>query len=901
MIKRIILIGTAIFLLVGSNTFISFLTELWWFESLDKFHVFWRIIYTKVFIFITIFLLFSSMLLLNVYLAFHFTRGQKIRSIIKDLELPAERMLKVLAFFAIMVISILGASTAVSWWEDILRYLYGSNFNIKDPIFHLDIGFYFFQLPFYKALRGWSLTSVILSIVFSLSIYFVKGTLQFIKDWNNPFLNSAKYHLSVLIMLLVLFFALGFWFDRYELLFSESGVVFGAGYTDVHARIFASTVMTIVSILSAFLILLSIFWRRGIALILGMVSVLVITHFGFKIIYPTIQQRYFVAPNELNKERPYLKHNIQYTRLAYGLDKVEKRDFELEEGPGRGLLTKQNIQKNEATISNIRLWDWRPLLTTYKQIQEIRPYYTFNDVDVDRYMIGGKTQQVMLAPREISYDEVPENAKNWVNQHFEYTHGQGVVMSPVNRISQNGLPDFFIKDIPPQSTIEIKVDQPEIYYGEETNHYIFTETKFKVTEKKHDEVSASSVNANLKTTGVSVASLWRKIIYALYFKNFNIVISDYLTEESKIHYVRNIRERAKKIAPFLIYDKDPYIMIHEGTIYWIIDTYAISDRYPYSQPSQDGAFNYIRNSVKVVVNAYTGDIQFVVTDEEDPLVQTYRNIFPNLFTGLHEIPANIKNHFRYPQDLFRVQTQIYSAYHMDEPDVFYKKEDMWETPREMYGSSEQAMDPYYITMKLPENKDQEFMLILPFTPFKKNNMISWMAAHCDSENYGKLLLYEFPKKQLVYGPMQIEARIDQDPQISELLTLWNQKGSNVIRGNLMTIPIEKSLLFVEPLYLQAEQGEIPELKRVIVSYNEKIVISSSLEGALSEVSENYSSSFVSSFSKGTPSGPENLSPLINEANQLFELSQRALKGADWKTYGETQKKLGEILKGLKKK
>ena len=684
--------------------------------------------------------------------------------------------------------------------------------------------------------------------------------------------------------------------------FSESGVAFGAGYTDVHARIFANTTMMLVSILSAFLVLLSIFWKRGITLILGAVSILVISHLGFKIIYPAVQQKYFVTPNELLKEEPYLKHNIKYTRLAYGLDKVERRDFELEEVSDRGVLTRQDIQKNEATINNIRLWDWRPLLTTYKQIQEIRPYYTFNDVDVDRYMIDGKTQQVMIAPRELSYDEVPENAKNWVNQHFEYTHGQGIVMSPVNRISPNGLPEFFIKDIPPRSTIEIKVDQPEIYYGEETNHYIFTETKFKTTEMNDLNTGgpASSVNTNPKTTGISVASLWRKIVYALYFKNFNIVISDYLTEESNIHYFRNIRERAKKIAPFLVYDKDPYVMVHEGTIYWIIDAYTLSDRYPYSQPSQAGAFNYIRNSVKVIINAYTGEIYFVATDEEDPLVKTYRKIFPNLFQDLQEIPEEFKKHFRYPQDLFKIQAQIYSSYHMDKPEVFYKKEDMWETPREIYDSSEQRMEPYYITMKLPENKNQEFMLILPFTPFKKNNMISWLAAHCDSENYGKLLLYEFPKKQLVYGPMQIEARIDQDPQISELLTLWNQKGSNVIRGNLMTIPIEKSLLFVEPLYLQAEQGQMPELKRVIVSYNERIIISDSLEGALSGVSENYSHSFISSLNKGDTAS-QKLSPLINEANQLFERSQRALKSADWQVYGETQKKLGEILKGLQKK
>ena len=900
--KRIALIGIALFLLIGSNAFINFLVDLWWFEAMEKSDVFWRILSAKAMVFVTVLLVFSGILALNVYLAFRFTKGQQIKSI-EGFDIPSEKILKILTFFTTILVSLLGAIAAVSWWEEILHFLNPSDFNIQDPIFQLDIGFYIFQLPFYKVLRSWVLTSLILSIILSILIYFLKGTLQFIKSWENPFLKNAKYHLSFLLMLLVLFFASGFWLDRYELLFSESGVVFGAGYTDVHARLFANSAMTIISVLSAFLILLSIFWKRGIVLLLGSVSILVITYLGLGIVYPTIQQKYFVAPNELMKEKPYLEHNIKYTRLAYGLSKVERRNFELEKNPEKLVLTKQDLEKNEGTINNIRLWDWRPLLTTYKQIQEIRPYYTFKDVDVDRYRIGGKIQQVMIAPRELSYEEVPENAKNWVNQHFEYTHGQGLVMSPVNRVSSNGLPEFFIKDIPPQSVIDIQVKHPEIYYGEETNHYIFTKTKFKGTQI--DDISSkdqiSFTNKNLKTAGVSIASFWKKIIYGLHFKNFNIVISDYLTDESNIHYFRNIREMVIKIAPFLVYDKDPYVMIHEGGIYWIIDAYTFSNRYPYSQPSQNGAFNYIRNSVKVIVNARTGETQFIVTDEDDPLVKTYRKIFPNLFRGLQEIPKNFKDHFRYPQDLFKVQAEIYLAYHMDEPEAFYKKEDMWEPPREIYNSSEQPMEPYYITMRSPESKKQEFMLILPFTPFKKNNMIAWMAAHNDSENYGKLLLYEFPKKQLVYGPMQIEARIDQSPQISELLTLWNQKGSNVIRGNLITIPIEKSLLFVEPLYLQAEQGQMPQLKRVIVSYNEQIMISESLEGALLGISENYTPGLFSSSSKDQVDDKENLSRLLNEARQLFEKSQRDLKTANWKSYGETQERLGNILKSLQKK
>ena len=439
----------------------------------------------------------------------------------------------------------------------------------------------------------------------------------------------------------------------------------------------------------------------------------------------------------------------------------------------------------------------------------------------------------MLAARELSYAQVPEKAKTWVNQRLKYTHGYGVVMSPVNRVAANGLPDFYIKDIPPVSNIDISIKRPEIYYGEETNDYIFTGTSTKEFDYPLGDQNKFSQYEGDK--GVPLHSLFRKIVYSLHFKSIKILISNYLTSKTKVHYHRNILDRVYKIAPFLSYDNDPYIVISDGRLYWIIDAYTRSNFYPYAQPIQNGNFNYLRNSVKVIVDAYNGSVDFVVVDEKDPLLKTYRKIFPDLFKNKDSIASDLIKHFRYPQDLFKVQAQIYTSYHMNNSNVFYNKEDMWKLPTEIYENIEQPMEPYYIIMKLPESKQEEFVLILPFTPVNKKNMISWMAASSDGDKYGKLLLYEFPKKELVYGPMQIEARIDQEPKISEVLTLWNQKGSSVIRGNLLTIPIGGNLLYIEPLYLKAEQSQMPELKRVIAAYKNKIVMRESLRESLSAI------------------------------------------------------------------
>ena len=893
--RTVLFAAIAFFFLVTSNSFVNFLTESWWFDSMGQSEVFWNVIHVKIIIFIIVFVLFTGMLALNIQLAFKFTEGEQSRSF-EGIHLPSDNILKILTILASLIIAFIGASTAASNWSLILKYVYHSDFGQSDPIFSRDIGFYIFQLPFYEALRGWLLAALVLSIVFSVFIYFIKGMAQLIKSWSNPYMSKVKHHLSILLMLLVLMFSIGFWFDRYDLLYSTSGVTFGAGYTDVHARILSNTIMTIVSLLSAFMILLSIFWKKSVKILLTAIATFVICHMVFKVIYPSFQQKFIVEPNELEKEKPYIRHNIQLTRQAYKLSNVKRHSFDL-----KGPLSKNDIQKNQTTIENIRLWDWRPLLSTYRQIQEIRLYYKFRDVDVDRYKINNKEQQVMVAARELAYEQVPEEAQTWVNQRLKYTHGYGIVMSPVNKITANGLPAFFISNIPPTSNIDIKVDQPGIYYGEETNHYIFTGTT--TTEFDYPLGNKNQVTQYSGGGGVPISSFWRRIIYALHFKDLKILISGYMSNQTKVHYYRNILKRTQKIAPFLSYDNDPYIVVVNGKLYWIIDAYTLDDRYPYSQPIENmrADFNYIRNSVKVVIDAYEGDIKFVITDKNDPLIQTYQKMFPSIFTEQSKMSPQIVEHFRYPQDLFNIQAQIYASYHMSDPEVFYNREDKWNMPTEIYNSTEQEMEPYYVTLRLPQQKRQKFMLILPFTPINKNNMIAWMSAHWDQNTSDELTLYEFPKKELVYGPMQIEARIDQNPVISELLTLWNQKGSNVIRGNLLVIPIEESLLYVEPIYLQAEEGEMPELKRVIVSHDDQIVIAETLEQALSGIFGYGSISAPSSASlkEGSTAQKERTTSLIGEAVQLYNEAQRAIKKGNWTKYGKSQKQLGEILKSLK--
>ncbi len=786
---------------------------------------------------------------------------------------------------------IMGLGT-VDAWETILKFFYGTPFGITDPIFSRDLGFYVFKLPFYQLLQGWYSYSVALVLVMvSISYYFDQSVTLVVRDNRVQILPKAQYHLAILGGLLFLGMAWSYRLKLYETLYSTRGVAYGASYTDVHAIIPAYWVLLVLSLVLALALFLFPFFRRW-KPVIYLLGLYLLSFAALLWAYPTALEQYTVKPNEVTKEAPYIKNNIKFTRLAYGLNQIEEKDFPVQEN-----LTYADIQRNRSTVENIRLWDRRPLIQTYKQLQEIRLYYDFKSVDVDRYRFK-KYMQVALAARELPSSQIPLRARTWVNIHLKYTHGYGVVMNPVNQVTPEGMPNFIVKDIPPRSQVPLKITRPEIYYGEEMGQYVIVGTKTKEFDyPKGDE--------NVYTTyrgkgGVELSNTFRRLVYAWYFSDIKILFTDYITSKSRIMYHRIISRRDRTLAPFLAYDSDPYMVVGDnGALYWVHDAYTTTSMFPYSEPIgqfMEGLdFNYIRNSVKVVINAYNGNVDFYVVDPRDPLIQTYRKIFPGLFKPMKEMPSFLKRHLRYPTDLFLIQTHIYNVYHMTDPQVFYNQEDYWSIPTEIYSDTEQPMFPYYIIMKLPQEKSEEFILMLPLTPSKKNNMIAWLCARCDPPNYGKLIVYKLPKEKLIYGPMQIEARINQKPDISSEFTLWGQKGSRVIRGNLLIIPIARSFIYVEPVYLQSEQSQMPELKRVVVAFGDKLEMRKTLDEALKAIfapGKTY---------PGQPSTGATSTNLYQEARKALYHYNRAmelLKKGDWAGYGAQLQQMKEILERM---
>ncbi|MFQ5800945.1 MAG: UPF0182 family protein, partial [Candidatus Hydrothermarchaeales archaeon] len=662
-------------------------------------------------------------------------------------------------------------------------------------------------------------------------------------------------------------------------------VFFGPGYTDLTVTLPALKLLTTLSILTGVSMILNIWVKRP-----WFSAAMVVLLFGVHLLglglYAGVVQEYRVRPNEIIMETPYIQNNIKYTTQAFGLGDVMESMFEVDTN-----LTAADIEKNALTIENIRLWDPRPLKDTYSQIQEIRLYYEFNDVDVDRYDINGNFVELMLSAREIDPSGLPTSAQNWINEHLVYTHGYGVVASPVNRVTPKGLPELLVKDIPP-ITQHFEIDRPEIYFGEMTDDYVIVNTG--TEEFDYPLCDENQYTTYAADSGVLLSSFVRKLAMSMRFGTPKMILSEYITPESRILFKRNIKVITGTIAPFLSYDRDPYIVAANGRLYWIADAYTASTRYPYSTPYSK--INYVRNPVKVVIDAYTGETNFYIVDDSDPIILTYSKIFPGLFKPFQEMPGDLKAHIRYPEDMFSIQAEVYSKYHMKEARVFYNLEDMWNIPNELYESKKIEMVPYYIIMKLPGEEKEEFILMQPFTPRNKNNMISWMYGRSDPEHYGKLGVFKFPKQELIFGPLQVEALIDQDSRISEQLTLWGQVGSRVIRGNLLVIPIESSILYVEPLYLLAEQSRLPELERVIIAYGDSIVMEENLESAIAAIF-------------GMPTEP---SPLPAETDLTKEdLASRALlhynraveelKAGNWSRFGKELAALEEVLRQLKEK
>jgi uncharacterized protein len=883
---------------------VHLLTEVWWFDAVGVAEVFWTRLTWQVLLWGSTFVLYFLFLWVNYRVARRASQHQ-VSHRFENFELTDGHPLLSDGFAAIGcgVSAWIAASITATGWETVLKFLHRTTFDSRDPIFQHDLSFYVFQLPLYEGIHQWLLGLLLLGLALSGVIYSLNAPSLLGWDWRSPFVSGAKTHLSILLSGLALLFAWGFWLDRYHVLSEVGGVVSGAGYTDVTARLFAYSLLSLLAIGVAMLLLLST-RRRSFTLALQGMMGFGIAFVLLNILYPWLLQQLIVEPNELTKEKPYLAYNIQFTQAAYHLQDVKRQGYAAETKLDRAVL-----QANQPTMQNIRLWDYRPLLSTYKQLQEIRLYYKFRDVDVDRYTIDHNYQQVMLSARELSSEQLPTEAKTWVNQHLKYTHGYGLVMSPVNRVTTDGLPELYIKNIPPVSQVNLPISQPAIYYGEETSDDIFTGTT--TDEFDYPQGNTNAVTRYSGKGGVPMPTIWHRLVYAIDRDSLQTLISNYFTPKSRIHYDRTIQARVSHIAPFLRFDSDPYLVVINGKLQWIMDAYTVSNRYPYSEPVAHskgvatifknshieqivrGDVNYIRNSVKVSIDAYDGTVRFLAIDETDPVLATYRQIFPHLFQARSSIPAELKAHFRYPEDLFKIQAQIYLAYHMSDPEVFYNREDLWHFPVQTYESNQVVMEPYYAVVQLPGDTKAGFLLILPFTPANKDNMVAWMAGRSNGAEYGKLLLYEFPKQKLIYGARQIEARIDQTPQISQQLTLWSQSGSKVIRGDLLVIPIAQSLLYVEPLYLRAEQGQLPELKRVIVAYDKEIVMEETLEKSLAAIfgSEHPAQNI-------SPLKPQISPNLVKSALDKYQKAQTALRQGNWTDYGRYQQELEGILKQL---
>jgi hypothetical protein len=920
-------LGIAVLIFIFFSSIVSLITDWWWYQEVGLTEVFVKSLSTKIIVGAAVGIIATIFLLTNLSLAV----GSKIPWMVA---IPASligtnqpisvnsRIIGKLGIILSCFIALFIGFIASASWHDVLKFLSTVPFGQKDPIFGMDVSFYVFSLPVFSLGLGLIKTVILISLIGCGLIYVLRGSLNLsslfpkinlskltgkpesliIRPTKDQTDQKARLHIGILLSLFLVTTAAGTYLSLYNLLTAQSGPVFGAAFTDANVMVPLLKVSVFVYSLSA---IMALFYGVSgkIAPLFGAFSLTVIVGFASAII-PTIFQKLVVAPNELVKETPFIKNNIEATRKAYGLDKTEERNISADKP-----ITAEDIASNNLTIKNVRLWEREPLLSTFSQIQETRTYYEFPSVDNDRYTINNEElRQIMLSPRELASDSLPN--KTWINERLTFTHGYGIAAGPVNQVTPEGLPVLFVKDLPPKSEVkELEVSRPEVYYGEIPNEYVIVKTKSKEFDYPKGEENVYTIYTG--KGGVEINSPIRRLLYALRFGSLKLFLSSDITRESRILYYRNIKERVSKIAPFLGLDRDPYLVIAEGKMYWILDAYTSTDRYPYSQPlplnnghSTSLRVNYIRNSVKVVVDAYDGTIRFYQADLNDPIIKTYTKIFPKTFQKLEEMPKNLISHLRYPEDIFTLQTAIYTTYHMDDPQIFYNKEDQWEIPTIVQGGTAQTenepptMNPRHMIMKLPGEKTEEFILMLPFTPRAKDNLSAWMVARNDGQEYGKLVVYRFPKDRLVFGPKQIIGRINQDPEVSKQISLWDQGGSQVIQGSLLVIPIEESLVYVRPLYLKAATGKIPELKRVIVAYENKIAMEETLETGLAKIFGTAERQTKPSGETPAPPAPTDTTRegLLQQASQAYEAAIRAQREGDWARYGEEIKRLGEILR-----
>ncbi|MBI2765104.1 MAG: UPF0182 family protein [Chloroflexi bacterium] len=907
-----------------------------WFDSVGYGSVYSKRIITRIWLFFAGAILALAIIVANIIAARRlaptadapdFAVSPDLRGLYDSLHSPGTRRgILAAAGFVLLLIAVLFGSAAAGRWNEILLFSNAQSFGRTDPQFGRDLSFYVFKLPVYQSFLDWILGVLVVSTIAAALVYFLRAILygfrinaprpimRHIFDIEAP--RWIKLHASILVLGFLAVFVAGYYFDRFALVYSTRGVDVGAFYTDIHASLPLLYVQMGVASLAAILVLIGLF-RGGIALPGVAVVAWIAVSIG-SAIYPAFVQRFIVQPNELTREEPYLARNIEMTRWAYGLDQVDVREF-----AANASATAEEVDDNQETIANTRLWDPDPLRAGLSQLQTIRPLFEFNDVDVDRYTIDGKYRQVMLSARELNPDRLPADAQTWVNRTLQFTHGYGYAVAAVNQAESDGSPTLLVKDIPLQGPL--MTARPEIYFGEQPDRYI-------IVDGKEQEFTPVAGGANVATRfsgngGVALGSFWRKALYAWAFADPNILISGALGADSRIIYRRNIQERIRTIAPFLLLDADPYMVVDKDNIYWIQDAYTATGRIPYS--SNSGDINYIRNSVKVIVNAYSGETIFYAVQPDEPLLKAYSSVFPSLFKPISAMPDSLRSHLRYPEDLFRVQTQKYLRYHIQDARAFYQKEDQWDIPQEIFGGTNQAVRPYYVIARLPGERKEEFMLILPFAPRNRTNAVAWIAARSDGDNYGKLVSFRFPSTISVPGPTQVERRIDSDGRVSQQLTLWNQSGSKVIRGNLLMIPIGNANLFFEPLYLSAagSGNEIPQLKRIVVVNGENVAMEPTLARALDVLFGRAQPSSVDTAGVQAPSGPNptpspatatptrtpapgtpaattspapagDIASLIAQAQDAYDRAQAALKAGDFAGYGAEITRLKQILDRL---
>ncbi len=900
---KFVFLLTALLLFLVVPSAVALLTEWFWFNEVGFAAIFVRTLSAKASMGGLVFLIAFAALAFNLRLALRrltkpymlFPGGGEVQPIVLD-----RRQLQLLGTGVAALVAVFLGIFASREWLTWLQYQNAVPFGQTDPLFGRDVSFYVFTLPFLDLVRYLALATVVLSLIGSTAAYVVSGTLALDPARGLVIGEGARRHLGLIVAGLFLLLAWGAYLDVPRLLTTPAGIFHGAAYVDVVLRAPLLRILLAVAVFGAGMSAFTALTPRNAPLIAA-VGLYALVAIGGNIVTFGLQ-RLVVTPDEQQREAPYIAHNIAATRQAFGLESIDERELS-----GDATLTMADIENNTETINNVRLWDHEPLLDTFGQIQEIRTYYDFVSVDNDRYFIDGEYRQIMLSSRELNSDSLPN--RSWVNERLQYTHGFGVAMGPVNQVTQEGLPVLFIQDLPPTSSVDIQVDQPSIYFGELSNDYVIVNTD---TDEFHYPEGDDNVSTRYDGRGgVAMSSLWRQFLFAVRFRAYEILVASQLGDDSRILYHRNIVDRVTTVAPFLRYDTDPYLVISDGRLAWIIDAYTISDLYPYATPATAGV-NYIRNSVKIVIDAYDGTISFYLADAQEPIARTLQAIFPEFLRPFDEMPEDLRRHIRYPEGLFSLQTSIYSTYHMTNPEVFYNREDQWEVPV----IDGEQMEPYYTIMRLSGEPRAEFIQMLPFTPRGKNNLAAWMVARSDGEHYGKMLVFQFPKQKVVFGPSQIVARINQDQDISPQLTLWNQQGSEVIQGTLLVIPIEEALLYIRPLYLRASGGRIPELKRVIVAYQNQIVMEETLDAALDRLFGSGSGTLPAgagvaeqlNVQDPTDAGTRAVStavstlgstnPLAMQATEHYRRAVQAQREGDWARYGDEIAQLGEILERL---